>query len=241
MYQTRCKRNINCILLKKKAENIERSPVITIGIIEDNNALRLSLADFIATDHELLLLFSFNSIEKWIMHLEQVSEAPFLLFLDIGLPGISGLKAISVIRNAYPQTKLIVISGDSSKESVWEAITNGANGYLLKPFSLKEFKVQIGVITSGGAAISPLIAEKLIASLNNISPTENAENPLLTTRENHVLEQLIKGLTYKEISNILRISLSTVNDHIKNIYTKMRVNSKAELIAKVLNKNAFIK
>ena len=228
-------------MLKKKAENIERSSVITIGIIEDNNSLRLSLEDFIAIDKELLLIFSSNSIEKWLKHLKQNTEAPFLLLLDIGLPGISGLKAISVIRKAYPQTKLIVISGDSSKDSVWEAITNGANGYLLKPFSLKELKMQIGVLMSGGAAISPIIAEKLIASLNNTSPTENTDNPLLTIRENHVLEQLIKGLTYKEISNILRISSTTVNDHIKNIYTKMKVNSKSELIAKVLNKNAFIK
>jgi DNA-binding NarL/FixJ family response regulator len=210
---------------------------ITIGIIEDNQSLRLSLCDYIEMDNDLLLLFSYNSIEKWLAHLEQYSDAPDMLFLDIGLPGISGLKAISVIKKAYPITKLIVISGDSSEDSVWEAITNGANGYLLKPFSLKDFKQQINIINTGGAAISPLIAEKLIRSLNNNIPVENKNNSLLTARENHVLEQLIKGLTYKEIANILRISLSTVNDHIKNIYIKMKVNSKTELVAKVLSNN----
>ena len=208
--------------------------MITIGIIEDDPALRMSIVDFIDFDTDLLLIFSCNSIEKWIVHLENEKENPFILFLDIGLPGISGLKAISIIKKAYPETILIVISGDSSFESIWEAITNGANGYLLKPFSLKEFKQQIEIVKSGGAALSPNIAENLLRGLNpGISATSNKNNSL-TLRQNEVVEYLVKGLTYKEISNILRISTTTVNDHIKKIYLKMGVNSKSELVNKIL-------
>ncbi len=208
--------------------------MIKIGIIEDDPALRRSIVDFIDIDTDLFLSFSCNSIEKWITHFENEKENPFILFLDIGLPGISGLKAISIIKKAYPATILIVISGDSSFESIWEAITNGANGYLLKPFSLKEFKQQIEIVKAGGAVLSPNIAEKLLRSLNPGISDDNKKNSYLTSRQNEVVEYLVKGLTYKEIANILRISITTVNDHIKKIYLKMGVNSKSELVNKVL-------
>ncbi len=214
---------------------MDKKNFITVGLIEDNQALRRSIEDFVQLDKELGMLFSCNSIEKWLMHFETDPIAPTILFLDIGLPGISGLKAISILRSKYPLTKLIVISGDSSNESVWEAITSGANGYLLKPFSLMEIRQQINIIQSGGAALSPQIAIKLIQRISaGTTAVDQNETDSLTLREKDVLEQLIKGLSYKEVSNVLKISYATVNDHIKNIYSKLGVNSKSELIVKVL-------
>jgi DNA-binding NarL/FixJ family response regulator len=210
--------------------------MITVGIIEDNLALRTGIEEFVSQNNDMRIVFSCNSVEKWLMHHDQNPESPYVLFLDIGLPGISGLKAISVIKDKYPDTKLVVITGDDSRESVWEAITSGADGYLLKPFSLKEISHQIDIIQNGGAALSPMVAEKLIHRINaNTRPAREGKNLLLTRRENDVLEQLVKGLSYKEVANILQISFATVNDHIKNIYFKMGVNSKSELIAKVLS------
>lgn len=210
--------------------------MITVGVIEDNLALRKGIEEFVSQNNDMRIVFSCNSVEKWLMHQDQNPESPYVLFLDIGLPGISGLKAISVIKNKYPDTKLVVITGDDSRESVWEAITSGADGYLLKPFSLKEISHQIDIIQNGGAVLSPMVAEKLIHRINaNTRPVREAKNLLLTRRENDVLEQLVKGLSYKEVANILQISFTTVNDHIKNIYFKMGVNSKSELIAKVLS------
>ena len=215
--------------------------MVTVGLIEDNQTLRKSIEDFIGIDNDLHLLFSCNSIEKWLLHFEKDSTVPFILFLDLGLPGISGLKAISVFKANYPETKLIVISGDSSNESVWEAITSGAHGYLLKPFSLKEIKQQIAIIQNGGAALSPQIAEKLIQQIgSNNSVKQQDTVKQLTKRENEVLEQLIKGLSYKEVSQLLNISATTVNDHIKNIYSKMGVNSKSELIIRVLKSRSSL-
>lgn len=210
--------------------------MITVGIIEDNLALRTGIEEFVSQNNDMRIVFSCNSVEKWLMNYDQNPESPYVLFLDIGLPGISGLKAISVIKDKYPETKLVVITGDDSRESVWEAITSGADGYLLKPFSLKEISHQIDIIQNGGAALSPMVAEKLIHRINaNVRPARENKNLLLTRRENDVLEQLVKGLSYKEVANILQISFATVNDHIKNIYFKMGVNSKSELIAKVLS------
>lgn len=127
--------------------------MITVGIIEDNQALRTGIEEFVSQNDSMRILFSCNSVEKWLMHYDHDTEGPYVLFLDIGLPGISGLKAISVIKNKYPDTKLVVITGDSSKESVWEAITSGADGYLLKPFSLKEISQQIDIIQNGHVQI----------------------------------------------------------------------------------------
>lgn len=210
--------------------------MVTVGIIEDNQALRTGIEEFISQNNDMRIVFSCNSVEKWLVHYNQDLESPYVLFLDIGLPGISGLKAISVIKDKYPETKLVVITGDASRESIWEAITTGADGYLLKPFSLKEISQQIEILQNGGAVISPVVAEKLIHRINaQTRPAREGKNLLLTRRENDVLEQLVKGLSYKEVAHILQISFATVNDHIKNIYFKTGVNSKSELIAKVLS------
>jgi DNA-binding NarL/FixJ family response regulator len=208
--------------------------MISIGIIEDNQDLRKSLEEFIETDKELQLVFSFNSFEKWLIYSVKNTYTlpPFIFFLDLGLPGISGLKAISIIKHKYPNTHLVIISGDTTHDSIWQAISNGADGYLLKPFSLSQIKQQIEIVKSGGAILSPLIATRLIKKINNKQASLLCEGgQALTRREKDVLEQLLKGMTYKEVSNTLNISITTVNDHIKNIYLKMGVNSKAELIA----------
>ena len=207
----------------------------SIGIIEDDKQLRNSLEEFIEMNEELTLLFSFNSVEKWLIYVLNENTPPYILFLDIGLPGISGLKAVSVIKKTYPSTYLIVITGDCSNESIWEAITNGADGYLMKPLSLIEIKKQIDVIRSGGAVLSPTIAEKLIKRINNLSSIQINSKQELTKREKDVLELLLKGLTYKEVAQILQISSTTVNGYVKILYNKMGVNSKAELVSKVLS------
>ncbi|MEN9298742.1 MAG: hypothetical protein RLZZ429_1055 [Bacteroidota bacterium] len=205
-----------------------------IGIIEDDNNLRNSIEAFIEIDDELELTFSFTSVEKWQAEYTAVKAPPSLLFIDIGLPGLSGLNAISLFKKVYSEVKIIVITGDNSPSAIWTAISNGADGYIVKPFSLKELKEQINVVCSGGAVLSPQVANTVLEQIRNRSGIINEELKILTKREREVVDELTKGLTYKEISQILNISPSTVNDHLKSIYQKMSVNSKAELIAKIL-------
>lgn len=205
-----------------------------IGIIEDDNNLRNSIEAFIEIDDELELVFSLSSVEKWQAEYTIVKESPSLLFIDIGLPGISGLNAISLFKKVYPEVKIIVITGDDSSNTIWTAISNGADGYIAKPFSLKELKEQINIVCSGGAVLSPQVANTVLKQIRNRSSITNEQLKILTKREREVVDELTKGLTYKEISQILNISPSTVNDHLKSIYQKMSVNSKSELIAKIL-------
>jgi len=209
--------------------------MITIGLIEDDPVLRLSFETFFKMDKELKILFSLPSIEHFLSQKAGEGEEPFILFLDIGLPGISGLEGISIINQYFKNTHLVILSANNNEETIWEAISKGANGYLLKPVSFAGLKKQIEVVKNGGALISPEVAHKLINHVNIIAkPKKNYIVASLTTRENQVINQMLKGFTYKEIAMALSISVSTVNDHLKNIYVKLGVNSKAELISKLL-------
>jgi len=201
--------------------------------------LRLNFETFFKLDKEVDLVFSYSSIEQFLANRNNITYDPFIVFLDIGLPGISGLEGVSIINKQYKETHLVILSGNNDEETIWQAISKGANGYLLKPVSLQEIKKQIEIVKNGGALISPEIAQIIIGRVNNLG--QKKQQPVsdkLTARENDVIEQLVNGFTYKEIANVLGISATTVNDHLKNIYNKLGVNSKAELISKILSARA---
>jgi len=210
--------------------------MIPVGLIEDEPKLRLNFETFFSIDKDVEVVFSFSSIEQFISKQSQIKTAPFLVFIDIGLPGISGVEGVGIISKYYPNAHLVILSGNTDNDIIWQSIAKGASGYLLKPVSFSEIKKQIEIVKNGGALISPEIAQVLIGKVNNLGKERRTsyESDKLTARENEVMAQLVNGLAYKEIANVLGISVTTVNDHIKNIYSKLNVNSKAELINKIL-------
>jgi len=211
--------------------------MIPVGLIEDDPQLRLNFETYFSLDTEVDIVFTFSSIEQFISKQNQIKTDPFLVFIDIGLPGISGVEGVGIISKYYPNAHLVILSGNTDNDIIWQSIAKGASGYLLKPVSFKEIKKQIEIVKNGGALISPEIAQVLIGKVNKLGKEKrnSYENDKLTVRENEVLAQLVNGLAYKEIANVLGISVTTVNDHIKNIYNKLNVNSKAELISKILS------
>jgi len=211
--------------------------MIPVGLIEDDPQLRLNFETYFSLDTEVDIVFTFSSIEQFISKQNQIKTDPFLVFIDIGLPGISGVEGVGIINKYYPNAHLVILSGNTDNDIIWQSIAKGASGYLLKPVSFKEIKKQIEIVKNGGALISPEIAQVLIGKVNKLGKEKRSsyENDKLTVRENEVLAQLVNGLAYKEIANVLGISVTTVNDHIKNIYNKLNVNSKAELISKILS------
>ena len=117
-----------------------------IGIIEDDVQLRKTMENYISLQQDMSLVFSCNRIEKWISIRQDAGIVPDCVLLDIGLPGISGLDAISIISSYYPGVKILVISGMEDPLVAWQAMMNGANGFLLKPFRLAEMQKQIDEI-----------------------------------------------------------------------------------------------
>ncbi len=209
--------------------------MITVGIIEDDRSLRRNLEAFIDMEKDLHITFSYNSMEDFLEKRSALDE-PFIVFIDLGLPGISGLEGITFIREKWADVHLVVITGNDDDAVIFDCIQRGANGYLLKPFKIAELRKNIDIIRSGGALITPDVALKLFRKIHK--PQERFEDNTanLTPRENGVVNELLKGLTYKEIAAVLGISPATVNDHLKNVYFKMGVRTKSELIAKVLRK-----
>ncbi|MBC7722554.1 MAG: response regulator transcription factor [Pedobacter sp.] len=209
--------------------------MITVGIIEDDRSLRRNLETFIGMEKDLDITFSCNSMEDFLEQRQALYE-PFIVFIDLGLPGISGLEGITFIRDKWADVHVVVITGNDDDTVILDCIQRGANGYLLKPFKIAELRKNIDIIRSGGALITPDVALKLFRKIHKPQERfeDNAAN--LTTREKGVVNELLKGLTYKEIAIALGISPTTVNDHLKNVYFKMGVRTKSELIAKVLRK-----
>jgi DNA-binding NarL/FixJ family response regulator len=208
-----------------------------IGIIEDDVLLRKTVEHYVSLQKDLSLVFSCNRIEKWISIREDAGIVPDCILLDIGLPGISGLDAISIISSYYPGVKILVVSGMEDPLVAWQAMMNGANGFLLKPFRLAELQSKLETLKSGGTVLEPETVTRLIQTartkFNTDGGIERFQEFGLTQREIQVAELLLAGSSYKEISTILNVSYTTVNEHIKNIYKKVKVNSKMAFINRV--------
>ena len=209
--------------------------MITVGIIEDDRSLRRSLEIYINNQKDLYITFSSNSMEAFL-ELKNTLDEPFIIFIDLGLPGISGMEGITLIRQYWAEVHIVVTTGNDNESVIFDCIQRGANGYLLKPFSIEALIKNIDIIRKGGALITPDVAMKLFRKIHKPHDTYQDVTAHLTVRENDVVNELLKGLTYKEIAAVLGISTSTVNDHLKNIYVKMEVRTKSELIAKLLRK-----
>lgn len=209
--------------------------MITVGIIEDDRPLRRSLEIYMNNQKDLYITFSCNSMEAYLEQRTTLDE-PFIIFIDLGLPGISGMEGISLIRQQWSETHIVVTTGNDNESVIFDCIQRGANGYLLKPFNVESLIKNIDIIRKGGALITPDVAMKLFKKIHKPQDTYQDVTAHLTARENDVVNELLKGLTYKEIAAVLGISASTVNDHLKNIYVKMDVRTKSELISKLLRK-----
>ena len=209
--------------------------MISLGIIEDDRFLRRNIEECIGMVNDVNLSFSFNSMEAFLEQINSLEE-PFIVFIDLGLPGISGLEGITYIRKHWGETHIVVITGNDDENTIFDCIQRGANGYLLKPFKIKDLFDNIEIIRSGGALITPQVALKLFSKIHKPQDTFVDVTASLTARERDVVNELLKGLTYKEISFALGISTTTVNDHIKNVYIKLDVRSKSELLAKILKR-----
>lgn len=207
--------------------------MITIGIIEDDPNLRRNFETFLSTQKDTNISFSLNSVEQFLQNKNNYEE-PLVVFCDLGLPGISGKEGITYIRQFWNDVYVVVITGNDDEAVIYDCIERGANGYMLKPFKLDDLLGHIEIIRNGGTLLSPQVAAKLFKQIRKQSSAIKITDYGLTTREKQVVEELLKGMTYKEIGNVLAISSTTVNDHLKNVYRKMGVRTKSELMRMIL-------
>ena len=203
--------------------------MISIAIVEDIEEIREPMFQFFQSQNEFLALFTSGSVEEFFETLDP-DMPPEVILLDIGLPGISGLGAIKLIKERIPNSEIIMLTVFDDANRIFQAISSGASGYLLKNTSLEKIKESVIEVHNGGARMSSSIARKVFNYFNKSVSKESEYN--LTNKEKEVVAQIVDGLSYKMIASNLGNSIETIKTHAKNIYKKLQVNSKAEVIAK---------
>jgi len=205
---------------------------IRIAIFEDNEALRESLVYLLtnATGYEVIGDYG-NCLEAdTIARVYQ----PDVVLMDIDMPEQSGIEGVRMVKEARPQTSVIMYTVFEDDEKLFQCLCAGANGYLLKKTSPSYLFDAIQEVADGGAPMSPSIARKV---LNSFQQNGKSKQYQLSAREIGVLQLLIKGYSTKMIAAKLSISYDTARFHLRNIYSKLHVNCGKEAIAKALSEH----
>lgn len=204
------------------------SKKLNITIIEDVEDIRINLKEYLEGMDDVASVLAVDSMEAFFEQ-GNIKHPPDVVLNDIGLPGMNGIEGIKMIRTLFPDTDIIMLTVFSDSDKIFQSICAGATGYALKGTPMPEIYKAILEIKAGGSYMSPSIARKV---MNYFIPEKKYKTEGLTPKEKQIVEALTEGLSYKLIADKLSMSMDTVRFHIKNIYRKLHVNSKAEVISK---------
>lgn len=195
-----------------------------VMIVEDDQEIRNSFSLIVNSSQRFTVVGAYGDCEEAISSLNR--DKPEIVLMDIELPGMNGIKGTQIIKDKHPNAEVIMVTVYEDSELVFEALKAGASGYITKSANYMELLSALEEIMRGGAPMSSRIARMVIDNYH-INP-----NSPLTKRETTILQLISEGKTYTQISEELFISKETAKTHIKNIYSKLQVNSKSEAIAK---------
>ena len=206
--------------------------MIYVGIIEDDREIREDISAFINSRDNMSCPLAKESVESFLAVLNSENK-PDVILMDIGLPGMSGISGIKIIKEKYPEINIIMFTVYHDSDKIFGSLCAGASGYLLKTTPFEEMKRTIEIVHSGGSFMSPQIARKV---MDYCQSGQKQEKPSTKKKkEKEIVMGLVDGLSYKMIAEKAFISIETVRSHIKNIYKKLHVHSKAEVIKKSLS------
>ncbi len=203
-----------------------------VAIVEDNYFLTKSVQEKLSFFSDIAIAFTANNGAQCLAKLAE-HKKPHVILMDIEMPCMNGIEATAMVKQKYPQIKIIILTVFDDDEKIFKAIQAGADGYLLKETDPDDLYAAIQQTLEGGAAMTPSIALKTLNLLRfplPLTTDETDETIELTTREIEVLEQLSTGIPYTSIAENLFISPNTVRRHIENIYQKLQVHTKTEAL-----------
>ena len=208
---------------------------IRVTIFEDNNSLRQGLYQLINGSEGFSCGGAFEDCLDLFRNIED--SRPDVVLMDIEMPSINGIEAVRMLREKYPNLKVLMQTIFEDNEKIFQSILAGASGYILKNTSPSRFLDFIKETYEGGAPMSPSVATKVLKMVAQQSSSAKTNNFNLSEREKEILSCLVKGMSYKLIADACYISIDTVRGHIRNIYEKLHVHSKGEAVAKAIRSN----
>src|SRR5829696_5804843 len=203
-------------------ETIPQPTVIEVAIVEDRRDIRESLA---------MLTGGYRSMEEALAKLKH--HQPHVVLCDIGLPGMSGIEGIRILKELYPDLLILMLTIYDDDERIFDAICAGACGYLLKKTPPLRLLDSLKEAVTGGAPMSPEVARRVMSLFREIRPPERADYEL-TPHETRLLKLLVEGHNYKTAALELNVTVHTVSFHLRSIYLKLQVHTKSEAVAKAL-------
>jgi DNA-binding NarL/FixJ family response regulator len=204
---------------------------IDVAIIEDKRPIREGLGLLIDATAGYRCAGLYESVEAGLRGLARARAD--VLLLDIHLPGMPGSEGVHLLREEYPALQVLMLTVYDEEEKIFESICNGACGYLLKKTPPAKLLEAVGDAYHGGSPMSPEVARKVVQLFQKIGPPDRAVYNL-TPSETRLLGLLADGYSYQGAADRLSLSINTIRDHIRNIYEKLHVHSKAEAVRKAV-------
>jgi DNA-binding NarL/FixJ family response regulator len=228
--------------------SMQKMDVIRIAFVEDNPVNRNTFRQNVQGHAKWKIAFIAPNGSECLAELKGMPSSllPHIIFMDIEMPLLNGIETIAIAKPIYPDIHFIVLTVFDDDEKIFEAIKAGASGYLLKHEPLSGIEDAITtVFEHEGAPMSPAIARKTLRLLSKAPPVNEKKksSPLpeiITEREKEILEHTVNGKDAKQIASIFNISVLTVRKHIANIYEKLQVQSKAQIM-QIARKNNWYK
>ena len=211
---------------------------ILVAVFDDNKSRRNGLQLLIDSCEGMKCTGAYPDCRNVVNHL--ADNRPHVVLMDIDMPNVNGIEGVILIRKYYPDIKILMQTVFEEDAKIFASICAGADGYILKKTKPEKIIESIREVMEGGAPMTPIIASQvlnLFKKQNKIPPAEQFD---LSERELEILSLLVKGLSYKMISEKCFISYNTVNSHVKNIYKKLQVNSVAEAVSKAIKEQIIL-
>lgn len=203
---------------------------IRVAIVEDNEALRASLERMVERFEDCQCVATFADGKEALLGVPKCS--PHVVLMDINMPHMDGIECVARLKDRLPDAEFIMLTVYENADTIFRALEAGASGYLLKRAEPEALHAAIRQVKDGGAPMDSHIARKVVQVFRKPAAAQAAASDDLTTREREVLELLAQGLLYKEIAASLSISYATVNNHVRHIYEKLHVQSRAQAVAR---------
>jgi len=206
---------------------------INVSIVEDSDKFRETLARVLNRADGFRCISQYPNAEEALKALPQ--DKPDVVLMDINLPGINGVECVRQLKQLAPALQVMMLTVYEDTENIFNALTAGATGYMLKRTPRDELLEAIREVHRGGSPMTTHIARKVVQSFQRAAPAASPTE-MLSPREQEVLDCLAQGFLYKEIAEKLSISYETVHTYIRRIYEKLQVRTRTEAVAKFLKR-----